>query len=60
MIAQPQANAIAGARNAEQAAQNAQAAEVKLSNDELKEIDAIGRIVTNHLDDGAVMWEWNS
>ena len=60
LIAQPQANAIAGARNAEQAAQNAQAAEVKLSNDELKEIDAIGRIVTNHLDDGAVMWEWNS
>ncbi|MGB3208475.1 MAG: aldo/keto reductase [Crinalium sp.] len=24
-----------------------------------KEIDAIGRIVTDHLDDGAVMWEWN-
>lgn len=57
LIAQPQTNAIAGARNAEQASQNAKAAEVKLSGEELQEIDAIGRLVTDHLDDNPVMWE---
>ena len=60
VIAQPQSNAIAGARNAEQASQNALAAEVQLSTDELKEIDAIGCDVTERLDDNPVMWEWNS
>lgn len=58
LIAQPQTNAIAGARNAEQAAANAKAADVDLSADELAEIDTIGRIVTDHLDDSPVMWEW--
>ncbi|MBW4448336.1 MAG: aldo/keto reductase [Spirirestis rafaelensis WJT71-NPBG6] len=58
LIAQPQAQAIAGARNSEQAIGNAKAAEVKLSEDELQEIDAIGRIVTDHLDDSSVMWNW--
>jgi myo-inositol catabolism protein IolS len=60
LIAQPQTNAIAGARNAEQASQNAKAADVKLSADELQEIDAIGQLVTNHLDENPVMWDWNS
>ncbi|HEY9604298.1 MAG TPA: aldo/keto reductase [Allocoleopsis sp.] len=60
LIAQPQANAIVGARNAEQAGSNAKAAAVKLSADELQEIDAIGRIVTDRLDDNPVMWEWDS
>ncbi|MBD0345147.1 MAG: aldo/keto reductase [Coleofasciculus sp. Co-bin14] len=58
LIAQPQSNAIAGARNAEQASQNAKAAEVKLSTDELQEIDAISRQVTDHLDNNPVMWDW--
>jgi myo-inositol catabolism protein IolS len=58
LIAQPQTNAIAGARYPQQAIDNALAAEVKLSADELAEIDAIGRIVTDHLDDNQVMWEW--
>jgi aryl-alcohol dehydrogenase-like predicted oxidoreductase len=58
LIAQPQTNAIAGARNTEQAVANAKAADVKLSGDELKEIDAIGRLVTDHLDDNPVMWNW--
>lgn len=57
LIAQPQTNAIAGARNAEQASQNAKAAEVKLSTEELQEIDAIGQLVTEHLDDNPVMWD---
>jgi aryl-alcohol dehydrogenase-like predicted oxidoreductase len=58
LIAQPQTNAIAGARNAEQATQNAKAAEVKLSAEQLQEIDAIGRLVTEHLNDYPVMWDW--
>lgn len=60
LIAQPQTNAIVGARNAEQAAANAKAADIQLSADELKEIDAIGRIVTDHLDENPVMWQWGS
>lgn len=59
LIAQPKAQAIVGARNAEQAAANASAADIKLSADDLQEIDAIGRIVTEHLDDNPVMWNWN-
>lgn len=57
LIAQPQTNAIVGARNAEQAAANAKAADIQLSRDELQEIDAIGRIVTDHLDENPVKWE---
>lgn len=58
LIAQPQTNAIAGARTPEQAQDNAQAAEVKLSPEELIEIDCIGRQVTDSLDDNPVMWKW--
>jgi len=58
LIAQPQTNAIVGARNAEQAQENAKAAEIQLSQQELGEIDAIGRIVTDHLDRDPVMWNW--
>lgn len=60
LIAQPQSNAIAGARNAEQATANAKAAEVKLTPQELQEIDAIGKSVTDHLDDNPVMWAWSA
>lgn len=59
LIAQPQAQAIVGVRNATQATQNAQAATVQLSSEELAEIDAIGRSVTDHLDDSPVMWNWS-
>ena len=58
LIAQPQTNAIVGARDTKQAADNAKAAEVKLSEEDLKEIDAIGRTVTDHLDDNLVMWNF--
>ncbi|WP_319421677.1 aldo/keto reductase [Pleurocapsa sp. FMAR1] len=58
LIAQPQANAIAGARNAEQAVDNAKAASVTLSSDELQQIDQIGRQVTDHLDNKPIMWDW--
>lgn len=58
LIAQPQTSAIVGARNPNQAVQNAGAAEVTLMEDELAEIDAIGRTVTDHLDDNPVMWNF--
>lgn len=58
LIAQPQTSAIVGARNMEQARGNAKAAEVKLSAEDMKEIDAIGRTVTDHLDDNPVQWDF--
>lgn len=58
LITQPNTSAIVGARNAEQAVQNARAAEVLLTEDELAEIDTIGRIVTDHLDANPVMWNF--
>lgn len=60
LIAQAQTNAIVGARNSEQSKENAKAADIQLSTNELKEIDAISRIVTDHLDDNPVMWNWAS
>ena len=60
LIAQPQAQAIVGARNTEQAVANAKAADIRLSADELQEIDAIGKIVTDHLDADPVMWSWSA
>ncbi|WP_413173230.1 aldo/keto reductase [Anabaena azotica] len=58
LIAQPQTNAIAGARYPQQAQDNAKAAEIKLSSEEIAQIDNIGRIVTNHFDNTGIMWEW--
>ena len=58
LIAQPQTNAIAGVRNSQQALNNAQATEVKLSPEEISKIDQIGQQVTNYLDDNPVMWNW--
>ncbi|MCF8052646.1 MAG: aldo/keto reductase [Desulfobacterales bacterium] len=50
--------AIAGARNAEQASANAQAASVRLTDEDLAEMDRIGRTVTDRLDDNPVMWKF--
>jgi myo-inositol catabolism protein IolS len=58
LINQPQTNAIVGARNAEQACQNAKATDVQLSVEELQEIEAIANIVTKNLDDNPIMWNW--
>jgi aryl-alcohol dehydrogenase-like predicted oxidoreductase len=49
--------AIAGARNADQAGENAKAGAIALSEDELSQIDAIGRGVTDYLDEDPVMWD---
>jgi myo-inositol catabolism protein IolS len=58
LIAQPQTCAIAGARKAEQIVDNAKAVELELLPEDLEEMDAIGRSVTDHLDDNPVMWEF--
>jgi len=58
IISQPGVCAIAGARNSEQAVQNAAAANVRLSDTDLAAVDDIGRSVTDPLDDDPVMWEW--
>lgn len=52
----PNTCAIAGARNADQAAENAAAGAVYLSDDELSKIEEIGRAVTDYLDEDPVMW----
>ena len=58
LIAQPKTCAIAGARSAEQVIQNAKAAVISLSAEDLAEIDIIGHSVTAHLDDNPVMWDF--
>ncbi len=58
VVAQPGVCAIAGARSAEQVAQNAAAASARLSVDELENIDRIGKTVTDHLEEDPVMWKW--
>lgn len=50
--------AIAGARNAEQVKLNAAAGDVVLSSEDLEKMDAIGRTVTDQLDDNPVMWDF--
>ena len=50
--------AIAGARNAEQVVQNAVAGEIKLSADDMSRMDAIGQMVTGHMDDDPMMWNF--
>ena len=49
---------IAGARNVEQAAQNAAAANVRLSEEDLAAVNEIGKTVTDPLDDDPLMWNW--
>jgi aryl-alcohol dehydrogenase-like predicted oxidoreductase len=58
VISHPNTCAIAGARNPEQSAQNAAAGDIVLSPNDLEEMDAIGRIVTDPLDDNPVLWKW--
>ncbi len=58
VMAQPNTCAIAGARNAEQAAQNAAAAQIDISPEDLAAMNRIGRRVTDSLDDDPVMWRW--
>jgi aryl-alcohol dehydrogenase-like predicted oxidoreductase len=52
----PATCAIAGARYADQAVENAKAGDISLSDEELSQIEEIGRGVTDHLDDSPIMW----
>jgi aryl-alcohol dehydrogenase-like predicted oxidoreductase len=56
VMAQPETSPIAGARNENQVTENAKAVEVSLSAADLKEMDVIGRTVTDPMDDNPVMW----
>jgi myo-inositol catabolism protein IolS len=56
VISHKETCAIAGARNAEQSRENAAAGSITLSEKELSEIEAIGRGVTDYLDENPVMW----
>jgi aryl-alcohol dehydrogenase-like predicted oxidoreductase len=58
VIAKPGICAIAGARNAQQVIDNAQAADITLSEAELEEMDRISRPVTNLIDANPVQWKW--
>ena len=58
VIAQPQTCAIAGARNTQQVLDNTQAVALSLSEADLQEMDRIGRLVTDTLDDRPAMWDF--
>lgn len=58
LIAQPQTSAIVGARTAKQVIANTGAVQVRLSAEDLVEMEAISRSVTDHLDDNPVMWDF--
>ena len=60
LIAQPQTCAIVGARNAQQAQENAKAIGVRLSPEDIEKIDAIGKTVTDRLDENPVMWNFEN
>jgi myo-inositol catabolism protein IolS len=56
VISHPKTCAIAGARNSNQVLMNAKAQEISLSDEDLSEMDLIGRTVTDPMDDDPVMW----
>jgi myo-inositol catabolism protein IolS len=58
LISQPKTSAIAGVRNPQQALENAQAPHLQLTHDDLREIDRIGRTVTDHLDNNPILWNF--
>jgi aryl-alcohol dehydrogenase-like predicted oxidoreductase len=58
VCAQPNTCAIAGARSAEQIMESAKASLVRLSPEDMEEMDAISKPVMAALDDNPVMWKW--
>ena len=58
VISHPDTFAIAGARNPQQSTQNAAAADIRLSTEEMQTLDQISVSVTAHLDDNPVLWKW--
>jgi aryl-alcohol dehydrogenase-like predicted oxidoreductase len=58
VISHPDTCAIAGARSAAQAAENAHAGDIVLAPEVLAEMDAVSRSVTDHLDGNPVQWNF--
>jgi aryl-alcohol dehydrogenase-like predicted oxidoreductase len=58
LIAQPNTNAIVGARNPQQSSANADATKINLTTEDIEAIDKIGCQVTDFLDDNPVMWNF--
>jgi aryl-alcohol dehydrogenase-like predicted oxidoreductase len=58
LIAQPQTVAIVGARNSDQARNNARAVEVTLSPEDLQAMDRISRLVSDRVGPNPVMWDF--
>jgi len=58
VIAHPGTCAIAGARNTAQVVENAKAAYILLSEEYIRELDAIGRLVSDHLDNNPIPWNF--
>lgn len=57
-VDRPFVHAIAGARNAQQSTENAQAGNIKLLAADWLKIEAIGKTVTDYLDDTPIMWDF--
>ena len=58
VTSKPNTCAIAGARNRDQAIDNAGAGTVIIPPSDFEEIDAISCLVTDYLDENPVMWRW--
>lgn len=56
LISHPQTHAIVGARSPQQAQENVQAGEIQISPEDLGKMEAIGRTVTDHLDQNPLQW----
>ena len=59
LMTRPRTCVIAGARNVEQAVNNAETMRHKLPESDLIEIDAIGRTIANQFINDPVPWTWN-
>ncbi|MBW2027907.1 MAG: aldo/keto reductase [Deltaproteobacteria bacterium] len=57
VIAHPRTCAVVGASKANQVLENVRAAGLRITEADLREMDSISRIVTDHLDDDPVLWD---
>jgi len=58
LISHPQVHAIVGARSLRQAQENVQSGEIQISLEDFTKIEAIGRTVTDHLDQNPLQWNF--
>lgn len=60
LMSRPRTCAIAGASQPCQVTENVMAARIQLSKDVLDRIERAGRIVTDHLDNDPLLWDWTT